>query len=115
MRTILTLLIIGVIYYIWIINTGIYIPCLFRLITGYKCPGCGITTMIISLSQLDFKGAFIANPFLFITGPLIIIEVIYSMFKNSENEKLPQWNTIALYTYIAILLLFGIIRNIIDI
>ena len=114
-RALLTLLFVGVLYYIWIINTGICIPCIFRLITGYKCPGCGVTTMIVSLSRLNFKGAFIANSFLFITGPFVIAEIIYSMIKNNRNEKMPRWNTVVLYIYIAFLLIFGILRNIINI
>lgn len=114
-RIFLTLLVIGISYYIWIINTGICIPCMFRLVTGYKCPGCGITTMILSLSKFDLKDAFFANPFLFITGPLIIIELIYSMVKMNQNESLPKGNTIALYVYIAFLITFGVVRNIINI
>ena len=52
------LLLILVGYYFFNKYTGIYIPCIIREITGYKCPGCGITHLVFSLLQLDFHKAF---------------------------------------------------------
>lgn len=112
---VLALLFFGFCYYVWIRMTGLCIPCIFRLITGLKCPGCGITTMIMRLSMLNFRGAFIANPFLFITAPFLAFELIYAYIKKEKSEKLPRWNTILLYLYLALLLIFGIVRNIINI
>lgn len=114
-RKLLALLIIGFCYYIWIRTTGLYIPCMFRLVTGFKCPGCGITTMMVNLSKLNFKAAFIANPFLFITGPFIAAELIYAYIKASRNEQISRTNIIGLYIYISLLLIFGIWRNIVGI
>ena len=62
----------GVLYFVWVVLTDIYIPCPFKLLTGLKCPGCGITHMIMALFRLDFKEAFLSNPFLFVLLPLII-------------------------------------------
>lgn len=34
------------------------VPCVFRTLTGFKCPGCGITHMLIAELQLDFASTF---------------------------------------------------------
>lgn len=107
----LWILIIGILYYIWARVTGIWIPCPFRKITGWLCPGCGITTLFMSLARLDFRGAFHANPFLFITGPVLLAEVIYDYVLRMKGRKLPKWNQICLYIYLVMLIAFGIIRN----
>ena len=41
--------------------TGIGIPCAFYRITGLKCPGCGNTTAVLALLELDFRKALEAN------------------------------------------------------
>ena len=48
---------IGLLYAIFWMITGIGIPCVFHLITGKYCPGCGISRMFISLLHLDFVSA----------------------------------------------------------
>lgn len=92
----------------------ISIPCIFHLITGFYCPGCGITRMIIALSNGKFYQAFRYNSFLFLLTPLFLIFIInylYSLIKNKKPlyQKIPNkyW-----YILIFFLLLFGIIRNI---
>ena len=46
------------------------IPCLWKTIFGFHCPGCGLTTSLISLMKLDFRGAFESNWIIFIVMPL---------------------------------------------
>lgn len=57
-----------------------YIPiddlCLVRNITGFPCPGCGMTRAHISALQLDFKKAFYYHP-LFIFPSLLFFIVIF--------------------------------------
>ena len=107
--------ILGVVYFIWLKITEIYVPCLFRQITGYKCPGCGITSMCVNTGAFNFFDAFCANPFIFITLPLIIFEVVYCEFLNFKKRKMPTWNNLLLIFYCIGLIVFGIIRNIIAI
>lgn len=76
-RSILTTLSIGCAYFLVVRYTGLSIPCPFRLITGYLCPGCGITTMMLALLSGDIQTAIVANPFLFYTGPLLITCSLY--------------------------------------
>lgn len=42
-------------------------PCTFHLLTGHKCPGCGMTTSFAHLARGELSHAFAANPF----GPLL--------------------------------------------
>ena len=41
---------------------GIGIPCVFRLVTGFQCPGCGNSRAALALLRLDIRGAFSYNP-----------------------------------------------------
>ncbi|MBQ9360494.1 MAG: DUF2752 domain-containing protein [Lachnospiraceae bacterium] len=91
--------------------TGFYIPCPFRLITGLKCPGCGVTKMIEALLMLDFTQAYEANPFLFVTLPFLIFEIIYEFFLPHKNLAFKRINTVLLCAYCAALIIFGIARN----
>lgn len=56
------------------INIGI--PCLFRLLTGWKCPGCGLTHAFAHMLQLEFAEAWQDNKFSFIVLPAGIFYLI---------------------------------------
>lgn len=102
---------IGILYYILIRTTGFAIPCIFRKMTGWKCPGCGITTLILSLVGFDLEGAFHANPFLFITGPALLAEIGYTMWLQDKGRKIPGWNNTLIILYGIALCVFGVRRN----
>jgi len=110
-RTWLILFILGMLYYCFVKTTGIGIPCFFHLFTGLKCPGCGISTMLMKLAEQDFAGAFAANRFLFVTAPFLIFELIYAAWLSWNAKKQPKWNSILLTVYAVCLVLFGIVRN----
>ena len=89
-----------------------YIPCFFHKITGFYCPGCGITRMLLSLLHLDFYQAFRWNPFLFLLTPLFIVYgVAYFLYclYDREAPKLPNtiWNILLIAAIV-----FMILRNI---
>lgn len=113
LRKLATILSLGMIYYFIVILTGFSIPCMFYKITGYLCPSCGITRMIKSLLVLDFQSAYSYNKCLFITWPLIVIPFIFSEVKyiKTGHRNIGKLN-ILLFMEIAILIIFGIIRNI---
>lgn len=111
LKTILLLLGLGFLYFLWLRVTHLSIPCIFRTITGFLCPGCGITTMILSLAELDFQRAFHANPFLFITGPLLLMELLYFFILQWMEKKLPKWNERLVILYGIALCIFGFCRN----
>lgn len=109
---VIILLLVG--YYFFNKYTGIYIPCIFHELTGYKCPGCGITHLVFALFTLNFKEAFNSNPLVFIYMPFIIAYFVYYDYlyvyqkKDKIICKIPNWIWIIL---IIITLGYGVIRN----
>ena len=103
-------------YLIFVLCTGVGIPCVFYEITGWKCVGCGISRMFVSLAQLDFVSAFRWNPFLFITGPFLLAylawgEVRYVLRGSRKMEKAELFLWAELFLAVA----YGILRNVIPI
>ena len=110
------LLLILVGYYFFNKYTGKYIPCIIHEITGYKCPGCGITHLVFSLLHLDFHKAFISNPLVFIYMPFIIVYFVYLDYLYIYDKKdkiLKRIPNIIWIILIIITLAYGVIRNII--
>jgi len=48
-----------------------FLPCLFRALTGFYCPGCGMTRALHALVHLDLAQAFRMNP-LVISGLALV-------------------------------------------
>ncbi len=115
-RGILIILLIGIIYAIWCITTQLYIPCVFRLVTGLKCPGCGVTGMLVSLIKFDFAEAFRCNPVLLFLLPFGIFFTVRRMIIYVKYGQVPykKWENAFIWISITILIIFAIIRNIID-
>lgn len=112
-RGIAVILLIGFIYAIWCITTHLYIPCVFHLITGLKCPGCGVTGMMVSLIRFDFTEAFRCNAALMILLPFAVFfavrrMIIYVKYGHTLYQK---WENISIWICIILLILFAIIRN----
>ena len=104
----------GIIGAVIMIKTGLYLPCPFRSITGYLCPGCGATRMFLALLQLDFATAFHCNPLLIITLPLLLYIVI-SMCSNyirNGSMQVGRKTEIMAIILIVIFIVFGFLRNI---
>ena len=104
--------VIGVSYYFFIRLTGLSLGCFFRQTTGYKCAGCGTTHMFLNLFQLRFKDAFMCNPVVFFLWPVIGFEALFVTYLGGNNKDVPKWNLAIIYIIFAIMMIFGIIRNI---
>ena len=60
--------------------------CLFKIIFGFKCYGCGITRAIISGVQLNFQSALEYNEMVVIVLPLLTyiwIKTVIFLIKNT--------------------------------
>ena len=110
----LILLLSLLIYYFVNKHTGIYIPCIFREITGLKCPGCGIAHCLFALINFHFKEAFYQNQLVCIYLPFLISYYIYKSYlyiydkKDKILVKIPNYVVVCI---IIITLLYGVIRN----
>lgn len=90
------------------------IPYMFRTLTGFKCPGCGITHMFVAELQLDFAQAYAANPALYLFQPIIgyYVGKMYICWFLDKRCRWSRAENILLYVVAAILVVFGIVRNI---
>ena len=104
--------VVGVGYYFFIQLTGLSIPCFFRELTGLKCSGCGMTHMFVHHFHLEFKEAFESNQAAFFLWPVIAFEVLFVTYLGGNDRDVPKWNLVIIYIIFAIMMIFGIIRNI---
>ncbi len=114
-RTNLIILSIGIIYLIWYRLTHLGIPCLFRLVTGLYCPGCGITRMFLAISRFDFAAAFRSNSLVFLLLPYGIFtyvrHYVYLIGKR-EHYQYKSFHKYLLNVILGLTFVFGIVRNI---
>lgn len=108
------LLVVGIGYGIFVQETGLAIPCLFHQITGFQCPGCGVTRMCVALLQLDLEKAFQSNQALFLLAPVLgIVFLKYLVdYIRTGTWKLNRIQSYTLYVCIVMLVVFGIARNV---
>jgi hypothetical protein len=109
----IAVLLIGIIYYLLVTYTEFSIPCIVKTATGYECPACGVTRMILSLVEFDIPSAFSYNPFLFITLPIIIAYIISSDINYIKNGRVSLGKVdYLLWAVAAAAIIYGIMRNI---
>ncbi len=91
------------------------IPCIFYKITGYYCPGCGITRCLFSLLNLNFYEAFRYNQLVFMLLPFIGVCVSYKIYLyiwNKEDKIIKRIPNVIWILLLLITIIFGILRNI---
>lgn len=90
------------------------VPCMFRTLTEFKCPGCGITHMLVAELQLDFAQAYAANPALYLLQPVIgyFIGKMYVCWFFDKRCVWSRTENTLLYVVVTILVVFGIDRNV---
>ena len=80
--------------------------CIFKRLTGYKCPGCGMTHAFLCLGQFQFTEALrynIFSFFIFYGGLIRIIHLRY--FQITLSNRI-------LWLLSVIVMGYGVIRNI---
>jgi hypothetical protein len=91
---------------IWLPVTSIGVPCVFHELTGFYCPGCGITRAALSLLTLDFYQSFRYNPLVFLILPLYIA---YAMANKKQMRRI---STVIMAVMLIVTIAFGLLRNI---
>lgn len=71
--------------------------CPIRNITGFPCPGCGMTRAYLSAFQLDFRSAFYWHPLWLLAVPLILVGVIrpQGLFRRKRADNI-LWIALAI-------------------
>lgn len=103
---------IGLIILFLKLNDIIELRCYIKDYTGYNCPGCGGTRMVMSLLKLDILQAFRWNPLLFIMIPFLAIIYIYSCCYYIKHGYIEEKVATILVYVAGILIVYGIVRNI---
>lgn len=113
LRTFAVLAVAGVLYGLITGWLGFGIPCPVHYFTGFKCPGCGVSRMFISLMKLDFKSAFEANRLLLVTLPVIasLLFVYFFRYIKTGSRKISKAENIIYIVLIILFLIFGVVRN----
>ncbi len=107
------LLLVGGLYALVCTTFGFWIPCPFRALTGYLCPGCGVSHLCLSLLRLDFRGAWAANPAICVLLPFgAVLAVRLSVrYVKAGTLRATRAESACLYAACAALVVFGIVRN----
>ncbi len=77
--------------------------CPLHVLTGLYCPGCGTTRAAHHLLHGDLAEAFAMNPLMVVSAPVLIL----LFFKKEWAAR-----TWAAWTAFAVLILYGVLRNI---
>ena len=102
------------IYYLIYKFTGFGIPCLFNLITGLKCPGCGNTRAIDAILSGEFSTSLSYNYLM----PLEVLYIVYTAvivavrYIRTGVIKLENGPDAMNYAFLAVLLIWWVARNI---
>lgn len=112
------LLALVILYLLAGIFFGFFIPCPLRTITGFRCPGCGLSHAACDLARLDFHSAFRDNA-LFIPIFSYIIYVFvrtYIPILSNKKDPLPGKSGERIdMIFLAVILIWWIVRNILGI
>lgn len=89
--------------------------CLFRMLTGWDCPGCGSSRALHSLLHLRIWEALAYNPLLVAGIPYVIL-LAWSQYLGGR-EKFPRMHNAitsraAIIVIIAIIVFYTVIRNV---
>lgn len=94
-------------------KSGFFPDCLFRLMTGLICPGCGSTRAFHQLLHGNITTAFTLNPLLLIALP-ILLYVLIRHTRWAITGAIPPGNRLpapVIYAVFFALLSFWVLRN----
>ncbi len=107
-------LMLGIGYALLLHFTGAALPCPIRRLTGYECPGCGVTRMCMSLLSGDIESAWHYNAAIMCAIPMgiaVAADLAYR-YVGSGTKRLHPWANALVWIMIVGFLAFGILRNI---
>ena len=113
LRTVGLLLLLGLLYALWGGLTRLWLPCPFHYLTGWDCPGCGVTRMCLALLCLDLSAAWSANPGMLLLSPLLLGLLSWHAvtYIRTGNRRFTRGETFLCWTLVVLFLLYGLLRN----
>ena len=96
-------------------HSNIFVPkCMFRLLTGYDCPACGIQRALHTAMNGDIATALRYNYFLIISIPYFIAVAITSFWKANLIVKMGYYvqHPKVVRAILVLIIIWWIVRNI---
>lgn len=94
-------------------EAGHYPSCPFLMMTGYYCPGCGMTRLVYALVHGDVGTAFGLNPLLFLMLP--VFAYLYVRWTVMTARGLPMRTVLfrpaVVYSFVGLLIVYWVVRN----
>ena len=96
--------IIMIIAYFAILRKYIYTICPVVLLTGFPCPGCGMTRAAMCILRMDFAGAWHMHPFIY---PIIVLAIwlVYIRYF-AHNGNMKKWFTSVVIVAVAMIIFY---------
>lgn len=92
---------------------GHYPGCPFLALTGFYCPGCGMTRLVYALAHGHVDTAFGLNPLLFVLLP--VFGYLYARWTVRTAQGLPMRSALfkpaVAYSFVGLLIVYWIVRN----
>lgn len=104
-------------YFIFDPAKSLWAPkCLFHVVTGWSCPGCGSQRAIHAFLHLHFIDAVRYNALLVIFIPIILGLGYLEMNRNKYPRLYARLHSPAIiFSFVIVILGWGIVRNILNI
>lgn len=101
-------------YGLWVALSGHGLPCLFHRITGWLCPGCGMSRVMGALLRLDLPAAFSYNLLWPLYGGYVLFVFLSAAIPYVRHGKAnlsprPQW---VHWVVLGVVLVYGVLRNV---
>lgn len=95
-------------------SAGFFPVCPLYVLTGFACPGCGLTRGFHSLFHGDWIGALDFNLLLPVWAIIIGYVFVSLIVLSFRGRGLKMWPTSPrfMYSFMIALLIFGVLRNI---
>lgn len=108
-------LILSLIAINFLINGNLELRCIFRDVTSLRCPGCGNTNALLTLISGNFLSPMEFNLMFYPELIIILFVLIYIPFIFITQEQMPRHISIVIIIAFILFVLWGIIRNILNI
>lgn len=92
--------------------------CVFKLLTGYSCPGCGFQRAVHAFLHGDVMGAVRFNLFLVVGVPYLLIVAVASIIPKTERTAAFRrfaFHKCWVYLYVTLFCIWWVVRNILHI
>lgn len=86
--------------------------CMWHTLTGYDCPSCGSTRAMHCFLHGDIAGGLRYNWFVLYSWPYFLFVALYEILR--PRKMRPRWYWHLAYLYIALYLLWWLLRNLLS-